>query len=61
MPDADSAVNGNTHYHQVKRLCHQTEMPVIVTGAGPDSDRQMDEEEEVAEKSDSAGVKTHDI
>ena len=58
MPDADSAVNGNTHYHQVKRLCHQTEMPIFETGAGPGSDCQMDEEEDLAEKSDSAGLKT---
>ena len=58
MPDADSAANGNTHYHQVKRLCHQTEMPIFETGAGPGSDCQMDEEEDFAEKSDSAGLKT---
>ena len=58
MPDADSAVNGNTHYHRVKRLCHQTEMPIFETGAGPGSDCQMDEEEDLAEKSDSAGLKT---
>ena len=55
MPDYD----GNTNYHPIKRLIHQTEMPRnIETIAEAGSDCEMGEQQIAVENQDSNGMKT---